>query len=126
MSNAFIFNLKDKDHLGALEIRESPTMNNNSKSIEFSFYSSRESISNQSFKFEGYKFFCIQCLTGDSTDNIPGLYKITGKRAKKCLKDEIKASTTPQACWEVVRQAYGEDHFLELLVTAELLYILQA
>ena len=33
--------------------------------------------------------FYVQLLTGDSVDNIPGLYKLTGKRATKKVKDPV-------------------------------------
>jgi len=38
---------------------------------------------------EGMKFFYKQALTGDATDNIPGLFKLTGVRATKKLLNPI-------------------------------------
>jgi 5'-3' exonuclease len=34
--------------------------------------------------------FAMQLLSGDSSDNIPGLYRLTGQKATKAIKDEIK------------------------------------
>lgn len=38
-------------------------------------------------KFTAFKKFCIQILTGDRTDNIPGLAGIGPKKAEKALRD---------------------------------------
>jgi len=37
-------------------------------------------------------FFLQQILTGDATDNIPGLYRVTGKKASQKLKDRVTAA----------------------------------
>ena len=49
-------------------------------------------------EFEAYKSFCIQLLTGDRTDNIPGLQGIGPKKASKALascksEEELLASS---------------------------------
>lgn len=38
---------------------------------------------------EADEHFILQLLTGDATDNIPGLYKITGTKATKKIKQEV-------------------------------------
>jgi hypothetical protein len=38
---------------------------------------------------DGYKHYGIQMLKGDSTDNIPGLFKLTGRRASAKYKQRI-------------------------------------
>lgn len=38
---------------------------------------------------EADAFFCQQLLTGDATDNIPGLFKLTGQRATKKIKERV-------------------------------------
>lgn len=74
-------------------------------------------------ELQGYKNFCLQCLTGDATDNIAGLYKITGKKATKCIKEKVINASTQQECWQVVQEAYGDENLAEMLVSAELLWI---
>lgn len=43
---------------------------------------------------EADHFFCQQLLTGDPTDNIPGLYKVSGQKATKKIKDRILPEET--------------------------------
>lgn len=43
---------------------------------------------------EADAFFCEQLLTGDSTDNIPGLFKVTGQRATKKIKERVAEKET--------------------------------
>lgn len=38
---------------------------------------------------EGWRRFYMQTLTGDTSDNIPGLYKITGAKATKAIKEPL-------------------------------------
>ena len=51
--------------------------------------------------------FYTQLLTGDSTDNIPGLYKMTGKRATKNIKESLAMLCTEQDMWYYVFNMYG-------------------
>jgi len=48
---------------------------------------------------EAYKSFCVQLLTGDRTDNIPGLQGIGPKKADKALKDAKTKEELLQAAW---------------------------
>lgn len=41
-------------------------------------------------ELEGMRFFYTQLLTGDSTDNIAGLYKMTGKKASAKIKQPLE------------------------------------
>lgn len=50
-------------------------------------------------EFEAYKSFCIQLLTGDRTDNIPGLQGIGPKKADKALKDAKTKEQLLEAAW---------------------------
>lgn len=38
---------------------------------------------------EGWRRFYLQTLTGDASDNIPGLYKVTGTKATKAIKEPL-------------------------------------
>ena len=51
-------------------------------------------------EFEAYRSFCIQLLTGDRTDNIPGLQGIGPKKAEKALKDAKTTTELLKAAWE--------------------------
>jgi len=53
-------------------------------------------------KLQAMKHHYIQALTGDSSDNIPGLNGIGAKRANKILEDCID----PVCMWEAVVEAY--------------------
>ena len=44
---------------------------------------------------EANRFFYTQMLTGDSTDNIPGLFKRTGKKAMAKVKAPLAELTDP-------------------------------
>ena len=50
-------------------------------------------------EFEAYKSFCVQLLTGDRTDNIPGLQGIGPKKAEKALKDSKTKTELLEAAW---------------------------
>lgn len=52
--------------------------------------------------------FYTQLLTGDSTDNIPGLFKITGKKAYSRIKEPLLHFTDEIDMWEYVFNIYTE------------------
>lgn len=54
-----------------------------------------------------YYFFC-QILTGDSTDNIPGLYRVAGKRASEKSKKAL-LGLTPAEAYEYVVALYYDS-----------------
>jgi len=53
--------------------------------------------------------FYKQLFTGDSTDNIPGLYRTTGVRAKKAWKDAIDEMTDVRRMYDHVLDVYAES-----------------
>ena len=55
---------------------------------------------------EADRNFYRQLLVGDATDNIPGLYRITGKRASAKIKAGLEELTEPKDMYEYVRQVY--------------------
>lgn len=69
---------------------------------------------------EGKRSFYCQVLTGDSTDNIFGIYGIGPKKAEKLLKD----CETDQEYWSTIVKAYegdgGEERAIE---TARLVWL---
>ena len=52
--------------------------------------------------------FYEQLLKGDSTDNIPGIFKLTGKKASKKMKDGLKETDDP---YNYIKELYlnGEE-----------------
>lgn len=57
-------------------------------------------------KDQALYFFLDQIITGDSTDNIPGLYKITGRKATKSCKGYAAYDSV---LWQY-KQAWKEKH----------------
>lgn len=55
---------------------------------------------------EADRNFYKQLLTGDSTDNIPGLFRIAGKRASAAMKAFIDDFTTTEAMYRHVHRCY--------------------
>jgi hypothetical protein len=55
---------------------------------------------------EADRFFYTQLLTGDSTDNIPGLYQMTGQRATAKIKETLHHLDTPAAMYAYVRDIW--------------------
>lgn len=55
---------------------------------------------------EANRFFYTQLLTGDSTDNIPGLFKRTGMKAMARIKAPLESHTTPSSMYHYVRDVY--------------------
>lgn len=56
-------------------------------------------------EFSGLKFFYKQILTGDTADNIVGLYKVGPKKADKMLE----GCDTEEDLWDAVLKAYDGD-----------------
>lgn len=52
------------------------------------------------------RFFYTQLLTGDSTDNIPGLFNRTGKKAMAKVKAPLAELTDPADMYEYVLSVY--------------------
>lgn len=65
-------------------------------------------------EFEAYKSFCLQLLTGDRTDNIPGLQGIGPKKAEKALKDAKTKQELLDTAWEKYQElGHTLEYFTE-------------
>jgi len=67
---------------------------------------------------EAQQNFHIQLLTGDSTDNIPGLYRRTGKRAGAKLKAAVRECDDAKGMYDVVHDIYMDafmDNGMEMI-----------
>lgn len=58
---------------------------------------------------EANRFFYKQILTGDSTDNIPGMYKKLGKKATSKYTGPLDRMETPAEMFEHVVRCYDGD-----------------
>ena len=67
-------------------------------------------------------YYCGQIMSGDRTDNIPGLYAVTGKRFTKAIKEELKEADNP---YSIVEREW-EGYEAELREVKNLLYILRS
>lgn len=63
-------------------------------------------------EFEAYKNFCLQLLTGDRVDNIPGLDQVGPIKASKALKDCKTKEDLLRAVWKVYQE---KEHGIEYL-----------
>ena len=57
-------------------------------------------------ELEADRFFYTQMLSGDATDNIPGLFKMVGKKATAKLKAPLQELTKPEEMYAHVRNVY--------------------
>jgi len=74
----------------------------------------------KSLKGVGFKWFCAQCLMGDTVDNIPGLRGYGDKTAYKLLKDKH----TVEDLWQTVVNEYDSVKRLkDLKEIASLLWV---
>ncbi len=55
---------------------------------------------------EALRFFYTQLLTGDSVDNIPGIYKMTGTKASKKIKEGLDGLDDKASMWDYVFSCY--------------------
>lgn len=69
-----------------------------------------------------FRLFCIQCLTGDPTDNIPGMRKILGKNATKKYKQPLFDTSSKEEMWNWIEEVY-KDNLSMLYLVASLLWI---
>lgn len=57
---------------------------------------------------QAWQTFYLQTLTGDSSDNIPGLYKVAGVKASKKIKEPLLSIQIPEAMDEYCSSVYLE------------------
>jgi len=64
--------------------------------------------------FQAYKSFCLQLLTGDRVDNIPGLEGIGPKKAAKALQDASTKEELLKAAFKKYQElGHSLDYFTE-------------
>lgn len=87
------------------------------KMLEGTFYDYKRKELLQTSEVEAWRFFYTQILTGDPSDNIPGLFKTTGTRATKKLKEGLLGLSDPAEMEKYVKETY-----LEAGATIEMFY----
>jgi len=71
---------------------------------------------------EGLRWFCVQMLTGDATDNIPGIYKLFGRKATRKVLEGLEELDTIEAMLDYVLKQY-DGELEKFLKNGELLWI---
>lgn len=72
---------------------------------------------------ECLRLFYKQMFTGDTSDNIPGLYKRKQRKATASIMAGLDSLTTNRAMYEYVLSVYGEGEEDHLAMLGKLLYI---
>ncbi len=73
----------------------------------------------------GDRWFYAQLLTGDATDNIPGVKGCGGVRAYEIIHHLGDTSSMFNACKELYKDAYGCNWEVELVEQAELVWMIR-
>ena len=74
---------------------------------------------------QSWKKFCLQLLTGDSTDNIPGLPKVGAKKAANILEGVATKNMLGVVAVEYASRSGKRDWFRYLKEQAKLLWIMR-
>ena len=95
--------------------------------LEGRHYNYKRGEFNEIDEEEGWRRFYLQTLTGDASDNIPGLFKVTGAKATKSLKEPLCSIKVHQEMDDYCREVYLEKGATELQYREiqELLWILR-
>lgn len=55
------------------------------------------------------RWFWIQCLSGDPTDNIPGCYRVGPKKAEQMIDELLEAGKRDEQIWDFVVYSYEQS-----------------
>lgn len=73
-------------------------------------------------ELEGMRHFYTQLISGDSTDNIPGIFRATGRKASAQMKNGLEFLYTEQEMYKYVLSLYdNNEEFVHMI--APLLWI---
>jgi DNA polymerase-1 len=86
------------------------TLDKDLDTVAGTHYNWRKDVMYEVTETEAMHFFYTQLLTGDSTDNIPGMFKMVGRRALKKIKEGLLECTTPYDCYQYVYNQYAEGY----------------
>jgi DNA polymerase-1 len=101
------------------------TVDKDWKQIGGLFYNTHYKSLSVSDKFECIKYFHLQLLTGDSVDNVPGIYGIGPVKAEKILKDKNVIEQFDTII-ETYKEYYPEDYNDRLNTMGILLYLVKS
>jgi hypothetical protein len=88
-------------------------------------YNFKDEVHYETTPEQGWRIFCKQLLTGDSTDNIPGLPKIGAKKAEDILDGLEHDDLLPAVVTEYASRSGKRDWFAYLQEQAQLIWIQQ-
>jgi 5'-3' exonuclease len=69
------------------------------------------------------RFYWQQVLTGDSVDNIPGLWKVGPVKAKKLLADAVTHKEMRDVVCRAYNDAYGDEGYAYMIANGRLIHI---
>ena len=72
---------------------------------------------------EGQLFFYKQIITGDATDNIAGLFRLTNKKATKKVLDPLDEILDEPSMWEYVKSLFVDIPEQTIVTNARLLWM---
>jgi hypothetical protein len=101
------------DQLGIRAIQQGhiiATLDKDLDTVAGVHYNWRKGTMYEVSEMEAMHFFYTQMLSGDATDNIPGMFKMVGRRASKKIKDGLLECTTPYSCYQYVYEQYAEGY----------------
>jgi 5'-3' exonuclease len=86
-------------------------------------YNPRKKEIYQIDKEYGERFYWQQVLTGDSVDNIPGLWKVGPVKAKKLLADAITHKEMRDVVCRAYNDVYGDEGYSYMIANGRLIHI---
>lgn len=101
------------DQLGIRAVRDGhiiATLDKDLDTVPGDHYNWRKDIRYNVDADEAMYFFYTQMLTGDSTDNIPSMYQMVGRRASKKIKEHLLLCDSPHECYQYVYNQYAEGY----------------
>jgi len=101
------------DQLGIRAVRDGhiiATLDKDLDTVPGDHYNWRKDTRYTVTEEEAMHFFYTQMLTGDTTDNIPSMFQMVGRRASKKIKEGLLECKTPAECYAYVYEQYAEGY----------------
>jgi len=86
-------------------------------------YNPRTRVIYQICEERAERFYWQQILTGDSVDNIPGLFRCGPVKAKKILEDSLTHNELMAAVCVAYEEAYGDEGYAYMTANGRLIHI---
>ena len=101
------------DQLGIRAVRDGhiiATLDKDLDTVPGDHYNWRKDTRYTVTEEQAMHFFYTQMLTGDTTDNIPSMFQMVGRRASKKIKEGLLECKTPAECYAYVYEQYAEGY----------------